>query len=583
MDQRNVMNRSWILACPLFMFACSEAEPRMLASDDASTGRVDAAPDAGTPPQADAGGLPDAGGSVDGSSGADAGPIPLTPWVSCDLRQVRCANPEPTCGPDAVASVVNGCWGPCVEASRCVPLPNCPVPLQTVVIEGTGYSYSNGDFAAGADDDGNLYFAAEVSAGQQLRINGQIVPGTTPSEIFAFSLDRATNVRWLQPIPGLLRTANPTQMLVDHDIVWFVGPDASPDLEIPTLGGGTLRPDPSQSGTAYLIGLDANTGLGRGIRMLPAFRPYAIASDPAIGGAVVIAANNAGPHPVESQCADIRGAPSSSALSRFELASTNVDCTLGRYLPDDWRIGGTSGIRGPTLTMTESGRTIVVGRSERPRLDGVEPIVYPGYVEPSPTQAVIALDDQLQAEWIRVLPGNVRIVEPGHGLIAVVARFDEPINLGFGPIVPHDVDLYVVILEEATGDLVQIRLVTGSGGEGAFVSAYDPWGQLAIAGAYDDVLFPPGLPGLPPTGPSSNAYVLAEQGGDYCIASAFDDPGDLQPFLVEFDELHGDLIMAGRTRNSPFVDFGGDRIDITRSEAVFFQRYSVRNLAAFRP
>jgi hypothetical protein len=39
--------------------------------------------------------------------------------VNCDPNDVRCVQPEPDCGPGKVASVVAGCYGPCVPINSC--------------------------------------------------------------------------------------------------------------------------------------------------------------------------------------------------------------------------------------------------------------------------------------------------------------------------------------------------------------------------------------------------------------------------------------------------------------------------------
>ena len=48
--------------------------------------------------------------------------------VNCDPNDVRCAQPEPDCGPGRVASVVAGCYGPCVPITscRCIFAFECP-------------------------------------------------------------------------------------------------------------------------------------------------------------------------------------------------------------------------------------------------------------------------------------------------------------------------------------------------------------------------------------------------------------------------------------------------------------------------
>lgn len=48
--------------------------------------------------------------------------------VNCDRNDIRCAQPEPDCGLGQAASVVNGCYGPCVaiNSCRCVLEQECP-------------------------------------------------------------------------------------------------------------------------------------------------------------------------------------------------------------------------------------------------------------------------------------------------------------------------------------------------------------------------------------------------------------------------------------------------------------------------
>jgi hypothetical protein len=48
--------------------------------------------------------------------------------VNCDPNDVRCAQPEPDCSPGSVASVVAGCYGPCVpiNSCRCIFAFECP-------------------------------------------------------------------------------------------------------------------------------------------------------------------------------------------------------------------------------------------------------------------------------------------------------------------------------------------------------------------------------------------------------------------------------------------------------------------------
>ena len=48
--------------------------------------------------------------------------------VNCDRNDIRCAQPEPDCGPGRAASVVNGCYGACVpiNSCRCIMEQECP-------------------------------------------------------------------------------------------------------------------------------------------------------------------------------------------------------------------------------------------------------------------------------------------------------------------------------------------------------------------------------------------------------------------------------------------------------------------------
>ena len=64
---------------------------------------------------------------------------------SCDWRQVQCNMVEPNCPVGEVASVTNGCYGPCLPTSRCAAVASCSVcteqGLACATIEG---NLSNG-------------------------------------------------------------------------------------------------------------------------------------------------------------------------------------------------------------------------------------------------------------------------------------------------------------------------------------------------------------------------------------------------------------------------------------------------------
>jgi hypothetical protein len=45
--------------------------------------------------------------------------------LSCDGTQVSCDEAEPTCPAGQAASVVESCWGPCIEASQCREVTDC--------------------------------------------------------------------------------------------------------------------------------------------------------------------------------------------------------------------------------------------------------------------------------------------------------------------------------------------------------------------------------------------------------------------------------------------------------------------------
>ncbi|MBI5535220.1 MAG: hypothetical protein HY898_21010 [Deltaproteobacteria bacterium] len=43
----------------------------------------------------------------------------------CNPTHATCNEPPPDCGPWAIAPVINGCWGGCVQAADCVNVPQC--------------------------------------------------------------------------------------------------------------------------------------------------------------------------------------------------------------------------------------------------------------------------------------------------------------------------------------------------------------------------------------------------------------------------------------------------------------------------
>lgn len=80
------------------------------ASSDAAS--VDASRDGSTQSGQDTG----AGGNADtGSASSDAS----AGAISCDRRKVLCRIAEPNCPANQVASVENGCFGPCVVIDQC--------------------------------------------------------------------------------------------------------------------------------------------------------------------------------------------------------------------------------------------------------------------------------------------------------------------------------------------------------------------------------------------------------------------------------------------------------------------------------
>jgi hypothetical protein len=87
------------------------------AANDAS---YSGASDAGLDASARDGAVQDAGGSGQADVGADK--------TSCAPRLVACDMKEPSCPANQVASVVNGCFGPCVAIDQCscTDAPDCP-------------------------------------------------------------------------------------------------------------------------------------------------------------------------------------------------------------------------------------------------------------------------------------------------------------------------------------------------------------------------------------------------------------------------------------------------------------------------
>jgi hypothetical protein len=47
--------------------------------------------------------------------------------VDCERRTVTCDHVEPTCPPGMIATAVDGCYGPCVDARECPSVPGCDV------------------------------------------------------------------------------------------------------------------------------------------------------------------------------------------------------------------------------------------------------------------------------------------------------------------------------------------------------------------------------------------------------------------------------------------------------------------------
>jgi hypothetical protein len=45
--------------------------------------------------------------------------------VNCSREDALCNTPEPDCGSGRVASVIERCWGPCIDASDCAAVDSC--------------------------------------------------------------------------------------------------------------------------------------------------------------------------------------------------------------------------------------------------------------------------------------------------------------------------------------------------------------------------------------------------------------------------------------------------------------------------
>jgi hypothetical protein len=45
--------------------------------------------------------------------------------ISCERWELTCSDPEPACAPGRVPAVVDGCWGPCIDARECPSVPSC--------------------------------------------------------------------------------------------------------------------------------------------------------------------------------------------------------------------------------------------------------------------------------------------------------------------------------------------------------------------------------------------------------------------------------------------------------------------------
>lgn len=94
---------------------------------------------------------------------------PDRPWLhagacgdgaSCTKEQVRCTDPAPNCAKGQVPSVVNDCWGPCVDVTQCRCLYHwqCPDLAVNSCIEGTfrcGPKPKLADGGTSASDVGN--------------------------------------------------------------------------------------------------------------------------------------------------------------------------------------------------------------------------------------------------------------------------------------------------------------------------------------------------------------------------------------------------------------------------------------------
>ncbi|MBN1610287.1 MAG: hypothetical protein JW940_26905 [Polyangiaceae bacterium] len=45
--------------------------------------------------------------------------------VTCERWQLTCSEAEPTCAPGMLPVVIDGCWGPCIDARECPSVPSC--------------------------------------------------------------------------------------------------------------------------------------------------------------------------------------------------------------------------------------------------------------------------------------------------------------------------------------------------------------------------------------------------------------------------------------------------------------------------
>jgi hypothetical protein len=84
-----------------------------------SVGACPDGPDGGLPGRCDGAHIGRGGGYCAGPSDA---PLPLDCCMwNCDQRSAACESLPPTCPAGTVNTVANGCWGPCVPATACLP------------------------------------------------------------------------------------------------------------------------------------------------------------------------------------------------------------------------------------------------------------------------------------------------------------------------------------------------------------------------------------------------------------------------------------------------------------------------------